>query len=181
MATATPNRTAAGTTMFQEEIVTSSAVRKTLAVGRIIIGWTFLWAFVDKLFGLGFATPSERAWINGGSPAQGYMSGIEGPFAGLFQVFANPVGDFLFMFGLAGIGIAMVVGAGLKIAAVGGSLLLFFMYLSQFPAALGGTNPITTSHWLEAAALVISAVTLSGDTWGLGKWWAGKVGNGWLR
>lgn len=29
--------------------------------------------------------------------------------------------------------------------------------------------------------LIISAVTLAGDTWGLGKWWAGKVGNNWLR
>nr|KEP24166.1 hypothetical protein DA06_22365 [Georgenia sp. SUBG003] len=166
---------------MQEDIITRSAVRKTLAVGRIIIGWTFLWAFIDKLFGLGYMTPAERAWINGGTPAQGFINGIESPFAGFFQLFANPFGDALFMAGLLGIGVAMVAGAGLKIAAVTGSLLLFFMYLAELPLAIGGTNPITDSHWIEAMLLIISAVTLSGDTWGLGRWWARKVGNSWLR
>ncbi|MPV36882.1 DoxX family protein [Georgenia subflava] len=171
----------APTTVYQEEVVTSAAARKALAVGRIVIGWTFLWAFVDKLFGLGFATPAERAWINGGTPAQGFIGGIEGPFAEFFQIFANPFGDVLFMAGLLGIGVAMVTGAGLKIAAATGSLLMLFMYLAMIPVAVGGTNPITDSHWIEAMVLIISAVTLSGDTWGIGKWWAGKVGNSWLR
>ena len=30
----------------------------------------FLWAFLDKAFGLGYATPSGNAWINGGSPTR---------------------------------------------------------------------------------------------------------------
>ena len=180
MATTTPRRTERDVTL-QEDIITSSAARKTLAVGRIIIGWVFLWAFIDKLFGLGFMTPAERAWINGGTPAQGFIKGIEGPFSGLFQVFANPFGDALFMAGLLGIGVAMMTGAGLKIAAVTGSLLMLFMYMAELPLALGGTNPITDSHWTEAMLLIISAVTLSGDTWGLGRWWASKVGNSWLR
>jgi thiosulfate dehydrogenase (quinone) large subunit len=180
MATTTPRRTEREVTM-QEDIVTRSGVRRTLAIGRIIIGWTFLWAFVDKLFGLGYMTPAENAWINGGTPAQGFINGIESPFADFFQLFANPFGDALFMAGLLGIGVAMMTGAGLKIAAVTGTLLLFFMYLAELPLAVGGTNPITDSHWIEAMLLIISAVTLSGDTWGLGKWWAGKVGNSWLR
>ena len=180
MATTTPRRTERDVTL-QEDIITSSAARKTLAAGRIIIGWVFLWAFIDKLFGLGFMTPAERAWINGGTPAQGFIKGIEGPFSGLFQVFANPFGDALFMAGLLGIGVAMMTGAGLKIAAVTGSLLMLFMYMAELPLALGGTNPITDSHWTEAMLLIISAVTLSGDTWGLGRWWASKVGNSWLR
>ena len=180
MATTTPRRTERDVTL-QEDIITSSAARKTLAVGRIIIGWVFLWAFIDKLFGLGFMTPAERAWINGGTPAQGFIKGIEGPFSGFFQVFANPFGDALFMAGLLGIGVAMMTGAGLKIAAVTGSLLMLFMYMAELPLALGGTNPITDSHWTEAMLLIISAVTLSGDTWGLGRWWASKVGNSWLR
>ncbi|NMR19503.1 hypothetical protein [Cellulomonas fimi] len=46
---------------------------------------------------------------------------------------------------------------------------------------MGGSNPVTTSHWVEAALVIIAALTLAGDTWGLGRWWAGKVGNGWLR
>jgi len=48
----------------QESIVTRPVARKVLAVSRVVIGFTFLWAFLDKLFGFGFATPSSRAWIN---------------------------------------------------------------------------------------------------------------------
>jgi thiosulfate dehydrogenase [quinone] large subunit len=164
----------------QESIVTRPGVRKVLAIARVVIGFTFLWAFVDKLFGLGFATPSSRAWINGGTPAQGFIKSIEGPFKDVFQVFANPFGDWLFMIGLLGIGVAMIAGAGLRIAAVAGTLLMLFMFLAEWPTATslvdgkvvsGSTNPLVDSHWHEALLLIISAVTLAGDTWGLGTWW----------
>lgn len=173
----TEYRVEAGT---QESIVTRPNVRKVLAVARVVIGFTFLWAFVDKVFGLGFATPSSRALINGGAPAQGFIKGIDGPFRDIFQNFANPVGDWLFMAGLLGIGVAMIAGAGLRIAAVAGTLLLLFMFMAEWPAATtlvdgklvsGSSNPIVDSHWHEALLLIIAAVTLSGDTWGLGKWW----------
>ncbi len=34
---------------------------KLLTIVRILLGWTFLWAFLDKTLGLGFATITERA------------------------------------------------------------------------------------------------------------------------
>ena len=168
----------------QESIVTRPLARKVLAVARVVIGFTFLWAFVDKLFGFGFATPSSRAWINGGTPAQGFIKGIDGPFHDVFQIVANPVGDWLFMAGLLGIGVAMITGAGLRIAAAAGTLLMVFMFLAEWPTATalvdgkvvsGSTNPLVDSHWHEALLLIISAVTLAGDTWGIGKWW-GNLG-----
>jgi hypothetical protein len=152
----------------QEDIVTRPGVRKVLAVGRIVIGWTFLWAFLDKLFGLNFATPSQAAWINGGTPAQGFIDRIEGPFAGFFQIFSNSFGDWFFMLGLLGIGVAMITGAGLRIAAAGGTLLMLFMFMAEIPTATamvdgelvrGSTNPIVDSHWHEALLLIIAAVT----------------------
>lgn len=169
----------------QEDIVRSGVLRKLLAFARILIGWTFMWPFLDKLFGLGFATPSERAWINGGAPSQGFMKNTTGPFADFFQGMAGTWTDWLFMAGLFGIGLAMLLGAGLKIAAWGGTLLMALMYLAEFPlgqpADFVAVNPITDSHWHEAAILLLVAYGLAGDTWGLGKWWAGKVGNSWLR
>lgn len=174
----------------QDDLVTKAGARKWLAVGRIVIGFFFLWPFLDKTFGLGYATPSDRAWINGGNPAQGYLMGVTGeegvsPFKGFFEIFINPFGDVLFMFGLLGIGVAMIAGAGLRIAAVGGSLLMFFMYIAAWPIfQTGNTNPILDSHWIEALLLIISAVTLSGDTWGVGKWWGSLPvvrKNRWLR
>lgn len=175
-------RAPANKPMYAEEIVTRASARAVLAAARLLIGWIFLWAFIDKLLGLGFSTPADGAWIRGGTPAQGYIGGIEEPLDEIFQpLFLNAFGDWLFMIGLAGLGTALVLGIGLKIAAVTGTLLLGFMWLSQFPPLIGGTNPITTSHWVEAALMILSAVTLAGDTWGLGRWWVGKVGNGWLR
>jgi len=174
-----------GIVTFEEEIVRSAWARRFLAIMRLVMGWTFMWAFVDKLFGLGFATPSERAWINGGTPAQGFMkAGAESdnPFAQFFANIAGPWSDWLFMIGLFGIGLALLTGAGLKIAAWTGTALLLFMYLAQFPLyEESATNPITDSHWIEALALIVVAATYAGDTWGLGKWWGRKVGNGILR
>ena len=89
-----------------------SGARRVLAVSRVVIGFTFLWAFLDKLFGFGFATPSSRAWINGGTPAQGFIKNIDGPSKDVFQIFANPFGDWLFMAGLLGIGVAMIAEPG---------------------------------------------------------------------
>ncbi|HSO51842.1 MAG TPA: hypothetical protein VL330_03675, partial [Actinomycetes bacterium] len=38
-------------------IITTGAT-KFLAVFRVALGFEFLWAFLDKTFGLGYATPS---------------------------------------------------------------------------------------------------------------------------
>ena len=174
--TAQAEVTTSAAVVTQESVVTSPLARKVLAVSRIVIGFFFLWPFLDKTFGLGFSTPAERAWINGGTPAQGYLNNLDPaqPLAGFFQsTFANPVGDVLFMLGLLGIGVAMIAGTGLRIAAVGGALLMAFMYLVALPwIGESATNPILDSHWVEGLLLVIAAVTLAGDTWGLGRWWA---------
>lgn len=78
------------------------------------------------------------------------MKNTEGPFADFFKNIAGPWADWLFMIGLAGIGIAVLAGAGMKIAAWSGTLLLGLMYLAEFPigqANHGFTNPITDSQW----------------------------------
>jgi hypothetical protein len=64
---------------------------------------------VDKVFGLGYETPSGKGWIDGGDPTAGLLGkGTSGPFADFYQ---SPVGDWwvtpLFMVGLAGIGLGL--------------------------------------------------------------------------
>src|SRR5690625_5869341 len=93
----------------QEAIVTRPGVRKVLAVSRIVIGFTFLWAFLDKLFGLNYTTPVENAWINGGSPAKGFIGGIDNFSAGFFGLFQNPFGDALIMLRMMSIGVSLRV------------------------------------------------------------------------
>jgi thiosulfate dehydrogenase [quinone] large subunit len=67
-----------------------------------------LWAFVDKTFGLGFATLAERAWVNGGSPTSGFLKmGVnpDSPFKDVFTSLAGQAWvDWAFMLGLLGVG-----------------------------------------------------------------------------
>src|SRR5215211_1368202 len=123
---------------IEPERIGSKLARRALAVLRIAFGLTFLWAFVDKVFGLGYATKSGKGWIDGGDPTAGFLGkGTSGPFADFYQ---SLVGDFwvtpLFMIGLLGLGVALTLGIGMRIAAVTGVLL----YLLMWSAALPPTN-----------------------------------------
>jgi hypothetical protein len=55
----------------------STAAGISLAVLRVSMGFVFLWAFLDKTFGLHYATPSAKAWIHGGSPTQGFLKSVD--------------------------------------------------------------------------------------------------------
>ena len=101
------------------DIVTSPSARIVLAVLRIVVGFIFLWTFLDKTFGLGFSTPRQMAWIHGGQPAQGFIKGVavHSPFGSAFELLANPVGDWLFMAGMLGVGVALTLGIGLNVSA----------------------------------------------------------------
>ena len=102
---------------------------KGLAVLRVLTGFVFLWAFLDKVFGLGYSTTSDRAWINGGSPTMGFLKGVAvGPLKSTFNDWAGQTWvNWLFMLGLLGVGVAVMAGVGIRIAALSGSLLLAFM------------------------------------------------------
>lgn len=160
----------------EDTVVTSTAARTVLAITRLATGFIFLWAFLDKTFGLGFSTPAERAWINGGTPSQGFMSNLDPakPFSGFFASIASPVTDWLFMLGMLGVGLAVMLGIGLRVSAVAGSIIMFLMWLAELPFVTGesaATNPIVDYHWVYALVLILAALTYAGDTWGLGKWW----------
>ena len=120
------------------------------------MGLIFLWAFVDKLFGLGFSTSSENAWIAGGSPTSGYlMNATRGPFAELFQSLAgNMFIDWIFMLGLFGIGVAFIIKKYMMFAAISGSIMMILMWLSTFPPT---TNPILDYHIVYVFALLVIA------------------------
>ena len=167
--------------LIESELVTSSPARKALAVLRIGFGLTFLWAFFDKLLALGFSTGKDpagnldrfgpAAWINGGSPTEGFLAnGAAGPFKGFYNSIAGTFwADWLFMLGLAAIGVALTFGIGMRFAAAAGALL----YVMMFTVALPPPNhPFLDEHLLGAATMVVLGLTLAGDTWGVGKAWA---------
>ncbi|MCW2778037.1 MAG: DoxX family protein [Frankiales bacterium] len=178
----TPTRLPAAT--FATDVVRSRPARTALGLLRVVLGWYFLWAFTDKLFGFGFLTPSGAGMLDGGKPAQGFMSHVDGPFSGVFSAVSGRWADYGFMLGLLAIGLALVSGCGLKLAAVGAGTLLTLMYLAEFPLGADAgtyTNPLTDDHWVDALAIAVFWFTRAGDTFGAGRWWGGKVGDSWLR
>jgi thiosulfate dehydrogenase [quinone] large subunit len=148
----------------------ATATRYLLAGIRIALGWVFLWAFLDKAFGLGFATPSERSWFNGGSPTNGFLGSAKGPFSGFYHSIAGTgIADALFMTALLGVGLALLLGIGMRIAAAAGALLTVMMWTAVLPPA---TNPFMDDHLVYAAILIVLALLGAGNTLGLGRVWA---------
>ncbi len=161
-----------------------------LGLVRILIGWQFLWAFLDKTFGLGWSTTSANAWINGGKPTEGYLTGVvndpNNPFASMFNNFLGQTWtDWVFMVGLAGIGIVLLLGLGKSLtwfASVCGIAMYVLMYLASWPAghrAGGGvesaaTNPFLDDHLLNAVLLLALAVCNAGAYLGLAKAWRSR-------
>ncbi len=155
---------------------------KAMAVLRVIMGLTFLWAFLDKTFGLGYSTTSAQAWINGGSPTKGFLAHVSvGPMQDVLRSWAGAGwADWLFMLGLLGIGLALLFGVGMRLAAVAGTLLLAFMWIAEWPpaqhtatgAATSSTNPLIDYHLAYIAVIIALTLFAAGETWGLGKLWA---------
>ena len=155
--------------------------RYAWAIARITLGWVFLWAFLDKTFALGFATGrdaetgivtrfGDAAWINGASPTEGFLKfGTEGKlFGDFFASLASPFTDWMFMIALLGLGLALILGIGMRIAAISGTVLL----LSMWAAALRlDNNPFVDDHIVYAVVLIGLALAGAGRTVGLGRWW----------
>jgi thiosulfate dehydrogenase [quinone] large subunit len=158
----------------------TSFARRAMAVLRIAFGLTFLWAFIDKTFALGYHTGYDQngnldrfgdaAWINGASPTEGFLKfGADGPFKEFYNSIAGDAwADWLFMLGLLGIGLALTLGIGMRIAAATGALLYVLMWTVVLPPE---NNPVLDDHILGAISLVVLAAFYAGDTWGLGKIW----------
>ena len=174
--------TTAATAEHEPVVTVSGALAKALAALRLAFGFTFLWAFFDKLLALGFATGrdpvtdnvdrfGDAAWINGGSPTEGFLKfGADGPFKDFYNNIAGDAwADWLFMLGLLGIGLALTFGIGMRVAGAAGALLYILMWTVVLPP---DNNPIIDDHILGAISMVVLALALAGDTWGFGRMWA---------
>lgn len=165
------------------ETAAGRAFTYVAAALRLSLGWVFLWAFLDKLFGLGFATERGDAWINGGEPTRGFLEfGATGPFKEFYNSLAGLAWvDWVFMIGLAGIGIALILGITMRIAAAAGALMLVLMWTAVLPPE---NNPFMDDHIVYALVLVGLVLVGAGHTLGLGKLWERipfVARNGWLK
>lgn len=160
----------------------AAGLAKALAALRIAFGITFLWAFLDKTFALGFATGrgedgvvdrfGSAAWINGGSPTEGFLTfGVpaDNPFKGFFDALAGQAWvDWLFMLGLLGIGVALLAGVAMRLGTAAGALMYAFMYAAVLPLE---NNPVVDDHLVGVLVMAVLLLGSAGTTWGLGRTW----------
>ncbi|MGV9911080.1 hypothetical protein [Streptomyces tendae] len=152
------------------------------ASARVLMGFVFLWAFLDKTFGFGYATASGKGWVDGGSPTEGFLGHVAvGPMESTFHSWAGAAwADWLFMLGLLGIGLALAAGVALHLAAFAGTVMMALMWVAEWPpakhlsdgSASMSTNPFADYHVVYAVVLIALAVVSAGEALGLGRWWA---------
>lgn len=137
---------------------------------RITMGWIFLWAFLDKLFGWGFATKAGKSWLDGVSPTEGFLKNSPtGPLAEFFKGLAgNTLVDWAFMLGLLFVGVGLLLGTWVRLAAYAGSIMMFLMWLSMLPPK---NNPVVDEHIVYILVLLTLASVGAGQYLGLSKWW----------
>ena len=178
--------------MERLEPIHTKGLQRVFGFLRVAMGWTFLWAFVDKLFGLGFATGRDTdtgaivfggadAWINGGSPTAGVLGfALKGPFTGFYETItgftmgaAGPAAaawvDWVYMLSMLGIGLALTLGIGVRLAALGGIAWMAIFYTAT--AIWPDNNPFLDYHIVEAGVLAGLFLANAGRYYGLGKVW----------
>lgn len=151
------------------------------ALLRLSLGFIFLWAFFDKLLGLGFATCKDKvsgdvmvscsdAWINGGSPTTGFLNNaVSGPFADFYNNLAGLAWvDWLFMLGLLVVGVGLLFGIFVRFAAFIGIGMLVLMWSALlWPEH----TPVLDDHLIYALVLFGVALTDEHQVWGFRSWW----------
>lgn len=135
------------------------------------MGFTFFWAFIDKLFGLGFATTADKSWLTGASPTTGFLKfGTHGPFKDFFVSLAgNPLIDWLFMLGLAFIGLSLLLGIAVRLAGIFGAVLVTLMFLSLLPPE---NNPLMDEHVIYFLVLLLLSARAMKKENSSGSWWS---------
>ena len=151
---------------------------------RIAIGWIFLWAFLDRLLALGFSTGrnpetqeidffSDAAWIHGGSPTSGFLElGLhtKEPFEGIYSDLAGQGWvDWVYMISMLLIGVLLILGIAVRLAAIAGIVWMFLFYTSS--ALWSEFNLFVDDHVVDAIALAGIAYVSAGRYLGLGRWW----------
>ncbi len=178
------------------EPVHMAGLQRVIGALRLLLGFTFLWAFADKAFALGFSTGrilddagntvridyfGDAAWIHGASPTVGAIGfALKGPFADTVQSVTgfqmtqagptvDPWIDWVFMASMLLIGLGLMTGIMTRLAAFGGIAWLAIFYAAT--AIWPEHNPFVDEHVVYSVVLVGLVLANAGRYWGLGKTW----------
>lgn len=149
----------------------SMKFKVTLGVLRLSMGLIFLWAFFDKLLGLGFATTPEKSWLAGGSPTTGFLSfGVHGPLADFYHGIAGSgLVEWLFMLGLLFIGLTLTFGVAVRLGTLAGAIMMALMYSALIPPE---NHPFIDDHFIYALVMLLLMFSESGKYLGFANQWS---------
>lgn len=151
------------------------------ALLRLSLGFIFLWAFFDKLLGLGMSTCKDGltgsvdvgcsdAWLSGGSPTAGFLgNAVSGPFTDFYHDLAGLAWvDWLFMLGLLVAGVGLILGIFVRLASLTGITLMLLMWSALLWPA---NTPLLDEHIIYALVLFGVALVDENQVWGMRSWW----------
>jgi thiosulfate dehydrogenase [quinone] large subunit len=178
------------------EPIHTKGLQRVFALLRFAMGWTFLWAFLDKAFALGFSTGrvlndagetvkigffGDAAWIHGASPTAGVLGfAMKGPFVHFYQTITGyqmtatgPTSaawiDWVYMLSMLLIGGALILGVGVRLASLGGIAWMAIFYTAT--AIWPEHNNFVDEHLVAALVLAGLFLANAGRYYGLGKVW----------
>jgi thiosulfate dehydrogenase (quinone) large subunit len=143
---------------------TETTLQRTLIVlFRLSMGWVFLWAAIRQI--------PDAGWS-----AAGFLSGAK-TFPAFFDLMATPpfitVINALIPWAHLLIGLALILGIGMRLAAIAGAALMILYYVPRldFPfVGEGVTNLIVEYHLVYTFVIVYLAAVRAGRVFGLEGW-----------
>ena len=148
-----------------------------LGLLRIFFGLEFLWAFLDRFFGLGIATAPEASFLSGAKQTEGYLRFVTNPDSPFAFIFNGPdalllelggIVDLMYMGMLFIGGITLITGIGVRIGGISTFLFFFSVWLATIPPEF---HPFIEAHFLQMWILLFFAISDSGYWLGLGERW----------
>jgi len=148
-----------------------------LGLLRFFFGFEFLWAFLDKFFGLGIGTAPENSFLAGAPLTEGYLSFVTNPNSPFAFVFNGPdallvqLGFFVDLAYLGMLlvgGVTLISGIGVRIGGLSTFIFFFSVWLATFPPA---NNPFIEAHFLQMWILLFFVISNSGYWLGFGERW----------
>jgi len=135
----------------------------SLALLRVSLGWFMFYAGVTKVL--------DPAWSAGG-----YLKGAKN-LAGFYQWLANPdilpAVNFINEWGLALLGVSLILGIAVRLSSVLGAILMLLYYVPilDFPYPNAHAY-IVDEHIIYIFVLLFFAASRAGRIYGLEKWCA---------
>lgn len=133
-----------------------------LFVLRITIGWYFFYAGITKV-------------LNPNWSAAGFLNNAK-TFPEFYAWFTQPDIlpwiNMLNEWGLTLVGVALILGIGVRIASISGIalLLLYYFPVLQFPYVKTTSYYLVDEHIIISLLLLYFAAVRAGRTWGLERW-----------